>query len=82
LPFFVAGCDYTLMGEELFAASAYLTREPQQLGSLKGQDAGKVLAVVLLLAGCLLATAVEVWPGWDPPVNALRWLTGRLLGGG
>ncbi|MFN9371238.1 MAG: DUF6754 domain-containing protein [Planctomycetaceae bacterium] len=82
LPFFVAGCDYTLMGEELFAASAYLTREPQQLGSLKGQDAGKVLAVGLLLAGCLLATAVEIWPGWDPPVNALRWLTGRLLGGG
>ena len=82
LPFFVAGCDYTLMGEELFAASAYLTREPQQLGSLKGQDAGKVLAVGLLLAGCLLATAVEVWPGWAPPANALRWLTGRLLGGG
>jgi len=82
LPFFVAGCDYTLMGEELFAASAYLTREPQQLGSLKGQDAGKVLAVGLLLAGCLLATAVQVWPGWMAPANALQWLTGRLLGGG
>ena len=40
LPFFVAACDYTLIGEELFAASAYLTGEPQQLGSLKGQDAG------------------------------------------
>jgi hypothetical protein len=82
LPFFVAGCDYTLMGEELFAASAYLTREPQQLGSLKGQDAGKVLAVALLLVGCLLATAVEVWPGWGTPAHALQWLTGRLLGGG
>lgn len=82
LPFFVAGCDYTLMGEELFAASAYLTREPQQLGSLKGQDAGKVLAVTLLLAGCLLATVIEVWPAWQAPANALRWLTGRLLGGG
>ena len=82
LPFFVAGCDYTLMGEELFAASAYLTREPQQLGSLKGQDAGKVLAVTLLLTGCLLATAVQVWPGWGAPSNALQWLTGQLLGGG
>jgi hypothetical protein len=82
LPFFVAGCDYTLMGEELFAASAYLTREPQQLGSLKGQDAGKVLAVILLLTGCLLATAMEVWPDWQTPGHALQWLTGRLLGGG
>ncbi|HTI50244.1 MAG TPA: DUF6754 domain-containing protein, partial [Planctomycetaceae bacterium] len=37
LPFFVAACDYTLIGEELFAASAYLSGEPDQLGSLKGQ---------------------------------------------
>ncbi len=29
LPFFVASCDYTLIGEELFAASAYLAREPK-----------------------------------------------------
>lgn len=62
LPFFVAACDYTLLGEELFAASAYLSREPQQLGTLKGQDAGKVLAAVLLLGGCLLAT----WAVFQP----------------
>ncbi len=63
LPFFVAACDYTLLGEELFAASAYLSREPQQLGTLKGQDAGKVLAAVLLLGGCLLATWAAMAPG-------------------
>lgn len=62
LPFFVAACDYTLIGEELFAASAYLSREPQQLGTLKGQDAGKVLAAVLLLGGCLLATWAVIQP--------------------
>ena len=62
LPFFVAACDYTLLGEELFAASAYLSREPQQLGTLKGQDAGKVLAAALLLIGCLLATWAAVQP--------------------
>lgn len=28
LPFFVAACDYTLIGEELYAASAYLSRNP------------------------------------------------------
>jgi len=54
LPFFVAACDYTLIGEELFAASAYLSRDPQQLGSLKGQDVGKAIFVVVLLLGIIL----------------------------
>jgi hypothetical protein len=57
LPFFVAACDYTLIGEEFFAASAYLSGEPDQLGSLKGQDAGKMILGVLILAGCVVATA-------------------------
>ncbi|MFH1701073.1 MAG: DUF6754 domain-containing protein [Candidatus Zixiibacteriota bacterium] len=54
LPFFIAACDYTLMGEELYAASAYLSREPLLLGGLKGQDWIKILLVVLILAGVLL----------------------------
>ncbi len=51
LPFFVVSCDYTLIGEELFAASAYLSRDPQQLGSLKGHDFGKVLSIILIFMG-------------------------------
>ena len=43
LPFFVAACDYTLIGEEFLAASAYLSGEPDQLGTLKGQDVGKIV---------------------------------------
>jgi hypothetical protein len=54
LPFFVAACDYTLLGEELFVAGAYLSREPRQLGSLKGQDMGKAIILVLLLIGILV----------------------------
>ncbi|MBN2460913.1 MAG: hypothetical protein JXB60_04845 [Candidatus Cloacimonetes bacterium] len=54
LPFFVVACDYTLIGEELFAASAYLSKEPHQLGSLKGQDVGKALFLILLSAGIIL----------------------------
>ncbi|MBZ0266571.1 fibronectin type III domain-containing protein, partial [bacterium] len=46
LPFFVAACDYTLIGEELFAASAYLSQDDKMLGSLKGQDFGKAVAMV------------------------------------
>ncbi|MDA0335664.1 MAG: hypothetical protein O2782_10900 [bacterium] len=56
LPFFVTTCDYTLMGEELYAASAYLSREPKLLGSLKGQDVGKALIIGLLVVGTVLAT--------------------------
>ena len=60
LLFFIAACDYTLIGEEFFAASAYLSGEPQQLGSLKGQDFGKIVAGVLILVGCLAATAISL----------------------
>ncbi len=56
LPFFVAACDYTLIGEEFFAASAYLSGDPDQLGSLKGQDVGKLIVAALLLIGCGLFT--------------------------
>ena len=56
LPFFIAACDYTLIGEELFAASAYLSREPRQLGSLKGQDVGKFFILMFAIGGILLAT--------------------------
>jgi hypothetical protein len=55
LPFFVTTCDYTLMGEELYAASAYLAREPRLLGSLKGQDVGKAVLLAVLVVGATLA---------------------------
>ncbi|HEU4436819.1 MAG TPA: DUF6754 domain-containing protein [candidate division Zixibacteria bacterium] len=56
LPFFVVACDYTLIGEELFAASAYLSKEPRLLGSLKGQDVGKFVTMAAISIGALLAT--------------------------
>ena len=49
-------CDYTLIGEELYAASAYLSREPVQLGTLRGQDIGKACILVTLGIGTALAT--------------------------
>ncbi len=49
LPFFITACDYTLLGEELYAASAYLSREPLLLGGLIGQDWGKAIIVIILV---------------------------------
>ncbi|UCG91427.1 MAG: fibronectin type III domain-containing protein [candidate division WOR-3 bacterium] len=55
LPFFITACDYTLIGEELYAASAYLSREPLLLGSLKGQDWGKMIILgILIVASALI----------------------------
>ena len=56
LPFFITACDYTLIGEELYAASAYLSREPLQLGSLKGQDWAKFLLASLIVIGVIAAS--------------------------
>lgn len=51
LPFFVTTCDYTLIGEELYAASAYLSREPLLLGTIKAQDTIKAILMVTMAAG-------------------------------
>lgn len=56
LPFFVTTCDYTLIGEELYAASAYLSREPVQVGTLLGQDVGKLAVLSLIALGSIAAT--------------------------
>jgi len=56
LPFFITSCDYTLIGEELYAASAYLSREPILLGGLKGQDTVKFIAGVFLIVAVVVAT--------------------------
>ncbi|MFC1572079.1 DUF6754 domain-containing protein [Candidatus Eisenbacteria bacterium] len=55
LPFFIVACDYTLMGEELYAASAYLAREPLMLGALKGEDMGKLVFGLILVVGTILS---------------------------
>ncbi len=54
LPFFITSCDYTIIGEELYAASAYLSREPILLGSLKAQDYFKAFLIFAILLFLLL----------------------------
>jgi hypothetical protein len=77
VPFFICTCDYTLIGEELFAASAYLTHEPVQLGSLYGQDRAKMIFFVLIILGVTIATINSVWslsiPNIDTFLAAELW---------
>ncbi|MBN1619451.1 hypothetical protein JW890_01900 [candidate division WOR-3 bacterium] len=55
LPFFVTSCDYTLIGEELYAASAYLSRDPVLCATIKAQDIEKGLLMILLVSLSILS---------------------------
>ncbi len=63
LPFFITACDYTLMGEELYAASAYLSRQPLLVAQLRGQDIAKVIIGAILIAGVAAATYAALATG-------------------
>ena len=55
LPFFITSCDYTIMGEELYAASAYLSKNPLLTSSIKAQDFGKLAVFIILLLGLIFS---------------------------
>lgn len=57
LPFFVVACDYALVGEEFYAATAYLSREPNLVGTLKATDFMKIIIMIVLIIGFLLESA-------------------------
>lgn len=69
LPFFIVACDYTLIGEELFAASAYLSGDPMQLASLKAQDVGKFFSMILIFIGVIIKTIAHFHTGLDKVLN-------------
>ena len=55
--FFAVSCDYTLIGEEMFAVGAYLERDPAKIASLAASDVGKLIFIALILLGSILTTA-------------------------
>lgn len=72
IPFFIAACDYTIIGDEYYAASAYISRDPTMLGSLVGQDSGKLLIASLCAIGSVAATlAASEVPFFG---SASKWL--------
>jgi len=67
LPFFITTCDYTLIGEELYAASAYLSNQPLILGTLKAQDYVKLIIVITVIFGTILSTVhLTFFMNWFP----------------
>ncbi len=56
LPFFFTACDYTLIGEELYAAGAYLSKEPMLMSALKAQDFGKLVVMISVALGVILTS--------------------------
>lgn len=76
IPFFIVATDYTIIGDEYYAGSAYLTREPTLVGSLVGQDVGKGIMLLLIVAGTILAVLNKILPTIFPHNYLARWLGG------
>ena len=56
IPFFIAACDYVIIGDEYYAATAYISRDRTLLGSIVGQDYCKLILLAVALTGCVLVT--------------------------
>jgi len=72
IPFFVTACDYTLIGEEFLTASAYLSQKPSLLGSIKGQDMGKLIIMLAIIVFVILNAIHDL--GWSS-IDFKQWLT-------
>jgi hypothetical protein len=54
LPFIFTTADETLVGEEIYAAGAYLYSLPEHIGSLLAQDWMRVLIALIILIGVII----------------------------
>ena len=68
MPFLVATCDYVLLAEELYAAGASISKDPDILGCLRGEDIMKFILIALMIVGFLLGFARN-----PVLINVLRW---------
>jgi hypothetical protein len=73
IPFFITTCDYTIIGEELYATGAYLSHDPVQTGSLRGQDVGKLVILAIILIGVAWATAGSIRTGAEVEGFDVLW---------
>jgi hypothetical protein len=55
MPFFVCTCDQTIMGEEYYAAGAYVSPDAGLRGTLRSQDVIKAVFAGVIILGVVLA---------------------------
>jgi hypothetical protein len=67
IAFLVAACDYALIGEEMYAAAAYLTKDPLRISSVVVEDWAKFVLTGLVILGVIAKTMGNV-----------KWLTDLL----
>jgi hypothetical protein len=56
IPWMAAMNDYCLICDELFAAGAYVTEDPEMAGTFASEDLFKFISVGLMIIGAILAT--------------------------
>ena len=80
IPFFIAACDYVIIGDEFYAASAYLSRDPTLLGSIVAQDYCKLLLLGVILVGVISVSLLNVPGIAHAPAfaHALHWVVDFL----
>jgi hypothetical protein len=71
MPFFVCTCDHTIIGEEFFAAGAYVDPDPKMRNSLLSQDLIKLVFVSIMVAALVLEHLRPVLPASNSLVQVL-----------
>jgi hypothetical protein len=65
---FVATTDYSVFGEEMFAASASITGDKEELANIRSRDISKYILISIILLGSILAAV-----GSDAILQLLGW---------
>lgn len=89
LPFVIATCDETMIGEEVFAAAALVGDDPVSRSTIKAQDWFKALIVAAIALGAGLKIALDTGAfasllealGVDDAREAAARISGALFGG-
>ena len=57
MPFIICSCDYAMIGEEIYAAAAYVTKNPLTTGGIAASDWTKTVMILMILLGAVLELA-------------------------
>jgi hypothetical protein len=60
-PFFIATCNHVLIGQEIFAVSAYLSQDPKLVANVRVSDLSSIAISLMLIAAVLFATVRSDW---------------------